>query len=273
LFQKKGGNVKTIPPYKPVPIDVAVSDSSPEKEGPLSKQQSVLSGTLPKKKGGKVSNSSPAPSASVKSSVIANNVSQPHELSSSSQSDTQASVSSAPLTVTPSSNKFTSSNFTETLLTTSESVLPSAGCKKRKLGARTPTPNPSPCPDQEAVPDQAASLSSEGDWKSCKKESAQDVYVSHTPSLTAAPTNMDTTSSNVATTASMPTSLPAPAVSPSPSHSPSGLVFSTTSSHPQHLHSLSITGNPASQINFAAAEEASSAHMVHNSGLEHGKRR
>lgn len=36
LVQKKGGNVKTIPPYKPVSHDSPSSDSSGEKEGDAS---------------------------------------------------------------------------------------------------------------------------------------------------------------------------------------------------------------------------------------------
>lgn len=35
-MQKKGGNVKTIPPYKPVSLDSQSSDSSGEKEGEAS---------------------------------------------------------------------------------------------------------------------------------------------------------------------------------------------------------------------------------------------
>ncbi|KAF4529679.1 hypothetical protein B566_EDAN010765 [Ephemera danica] len=281
---KKGGNVKTIPPYKPIPAVENASDSSPEKESTLNK--SLLSGPVPKKKGGKSSNISPAPSTNIKNvlssgGVLVNNPAQSHESPSLSHNDLQTSSNSTPSTssATPSSSssKFTSSNFTETMLTPSESVFSSTSCKKRKSGARTPTPNPSPCPDQEMV-DRVSSQDHEAEWKSCKTENPETV-VSKSPTLSTATPNIQTATSGVVVTpVSLLSSLPPPPASPSLSPTPSGLVFSTTSSHPQHQQhstSQSMATSASSLLHFAAEEQASTANLgaaALNSASEHGKR-
>ncbi|XP_069699367.1 protein AF-10 isoform X2 [Periplaneta americana] len=81
---KKGGNVKTIPPYKPIPADNGSSDSSPEKES----DSMVKAGVSGKRKG------------------TATAITGPSVASNASGGNT----------------KFTTSNFVETVVTQSESV-------------------------------------------------------------------------------------------------------------------------------------------------------
>ncbi|XP_014298758.1 protein AF-10 isoform X2 [Microplitis demolitor] len=111
---KKGGNVKTIPPYKPIPADNGSSDSSPEKEVDVPLKTS----TAVKRK-----------SASVKSSTL--NLKNKLNASPSLDvngviNDKNGSGRNTPkdtiLSSTPGSSKFTTSNFVETVVTQSESV-------------------------------------------------------------------------------------------------------------------------------------------------------
>lgn len=111
FFQKKGGNVKTIPPYKPIPADNGSSDSSPEKE---SEALIRLSSNSVKRK-----------SSNSKSSAFT----QKSKDSSSPSIDINGVIddkSSIEANIlkdnTTNSSKFTTSNFVETIVTQSESV-------------------------------------------------------------------------------------------------------------------------------------------------------
>ncbi|XP_044579916.1 protein AF-10-like isoform X2 [Cotesia glomerata] len=112
---KKGGNVKTIPPYKPIPADNGSSDSSPEKEIDLPSKTS----TTVKRK-----------SSNLKSSTTLN---LKNKLNTSPSLDVDGVIDEkngsdrnipkdATSSSTPGSSKFTTSNFVETVVTQSESV-------------------------------------------------------------------------------------------------------------------------------------------------------
>lgn len=114
LFQKKGGNVKTIPPYKPIPNDNHSSDSSPEKdaEGATVNNKPVPQSSSSSSSGKRKSNSSnnKSSSSSSKSSTSANksNISS----SSSHQKTVHSSSSSNKVTsaVDKSSKNYSSSS-------------------------------------------------------------------------------------------------------------------------------------------------------------------
>ncbi|XP_011153105.1 protein AF-10 isoform X2 [Harpegnathos saltator] len=105
---KKGGNVKTIPPYKPIPADNGSSDSSPEKEAE----------TPIKTSGGKRKSSS---SKSTTNSKSKSNASPSLEINGVAD-DKSGSGRNTPKDNSTSSSKFTTSNFVETIVTQSESV-------------------------------------------------------------------------------------------------------------------------------------------------------
>lgn len=107
-LQKKGGNVKTIPPYKPIPADNGSSDSSPEKEAE----------TPIKSSGGKRKSSS---SKSTTNSKSKSNASPSLEINGVAD-DKSGSGRNTPKDNSTSSSKFTTSNFVETIVTQSESV-------------------------------------------------------------------------------------------------------------------------------------------------------
>lgn len=151
IFQKKSNNVKTIPPYKPIPADSGSSDSSAEKE---SEAPTKPAGTSGKRRS---SNSK----ASASTSKSKSNPSPNFEVNG--VLDERSTGSNTPKDNVPA--KFTTSNFVETIVTQSESVFgtdvkpatitkaPSGpkstssaasnksnhSGKKRKAGARTPT--------------------------------------------------------------------------------------------------------------------------------------
>ncbi|XP_011869731.1 PREDICTED: protein AF-10 isoform X2 [Vollenhovia emeryi] len=106
---KKGGNVKTIPPYKPIPADNGSSDSSPEKE----------SETPIKSSGGKRKSSSSKSGANSKSK---SNASPSLEINGVADDKSGGSGRNTPKDNSTSSSKFTTSNFVETIVTQSESV-------------------------------------------------------------------------------------------------------------------------------------------------------
>lgn len=107
FFQKKGGNVKTIPPYKPIPADNGSSDSSPEKEA-----------EIPMKSSGskRKSSSSKSTTSNSKNKTTA---SPNLELNGSVE---DRSDGSTPKDGSGNAPKFTTSNFVETIVTQSESV-------------------------------------------------------------------------------------------------------------------------------------------------------
>ncbi|XP_011687114.1 PREDICTED: protein AF-10-like isoform X2 [Wasmannia auropunctata] len=108
---KKGGNVKTIPPYKPIPADNGSSDSSPEKEAE----------TPIKSTSGKRKSSSSKSSANAKGK---SNASPSLEINGVADDKSGGSGRNTPKdnSSTSSSSKFTTSNFVETVVTQSESV-------------------------------------------------------------------------------------------------------------------------------------------------------
>ncbi|XP_071638753.1 uncharacterized protein Alh isoform X2 [Temnothorax longispinosus] len=106
---KKGGNVKTIPPYKPIPADNGSSDSSPEKEAE----------TPIKSSSGKRKSSSSKSSANSKSK---SNASPSLEINGVADDKSGGSGRNTPKDTSTSSSKFTTSNFVETIVTQSESV-------------------------------------------------------------------------------------------------------------------------------------------------------
>lgn len=108
-LQKKGGNVKTIPPYKPIPADNGSSDSSPEKEAE----------TPIKSSSGKRKSSS---SKSTTNSKSKSNASPSLEINGIVTDDKSSSGRNTPKDNSTSSSKFTTSNFVETIVTQSESV-------------------------------------------------------------------------------------------------------------------------------------------------------
>ncbi|KAH0953377.1 hypothetical protein HN011_004746 [Eciton burchellii] len=106
---KKGGNVKTIPPYKPIPADNGSSDSSPEKEAE----------TPIKSSSGKRKSSSSKSTANSKSK---SNASPSLEINGVADDKSGSSGRNTPKDNSTSSSKFTTSNFVETIVTQSESV-------------------------------------------------------------------------------------------------------------------------------------------------------
>jgi len=108
-LQKKGGNVKTIPPYKPIPADNGSSDSSPEKEAE----------TPIKSSSGKRKSSSSKSSANSKNK---SNASPSLEINGIADDKSGSSGRNTPKDNSTSSSKFTTSNFVETIVTQSESV-------------------------------------------------------------------------------------------------------------------------------------------------------
>ncbi|XP_029157456.1 protein AF-10 isoform X2 [Nylanderia fulva] len=106
---KKGGNVKTIPPYKPIPADNGSSDSSPEKEAE----------TPIKSSSGKRKSLSSKSTANSKSK---SNASPSLEINGIADDKSGGSGRNTPKDNSTSSSKFTTSNFVETIVTQSESV-------------------------------------------------------------------------------------------------------------------------------------------------------
>ncbi|KAF3422168.1 hypothetical protein E2986_11690 [Frieseomelitta varia] len=106
---KKGGNVKTIPPYKPIPADNGSSDSSPEKEA----ETPIKSSSSGKRKS--------SSSKSATNSKNKSNTSPSLEINGVAD-DKSSSGRNTPKDNTTNSSKFTTSNFVETIVTQSESV-------------------------------------------------------------------------------------------------------------------------------------------------------
>ncbi|XP_015430459.1 PREDICTED: protein AF-10-like isoform X2 [Dufourea novaeangliae] len=106
---KKGGNVKTIPPYKPIPADNGSSDSSPEKEA----ETPIKSSSSGKRKS--------SSSKSTTNSKNKSNTSPSLEINGVAD-DKTGSGRNTPKDNTTNSSKFTTSNFVETIVTQSESV-------------------------------------------------------------------------------------------------------------------------------------------------------
>ncbi|XP_043483958.1 protein AF-10 [Leptopilina heterotoma] len=106
---KKGGNVKTIPPYKPIPADNGSSDSSPEKE---SEAPIKSSSSNAKRKNSNLKSGASIKNKNISPSVELNGVADEKTSSGRNTPKENAAISS----------KFTTSNFVETIVTQSESV-------------------------------------------------------------------------------------------------------------------------------------------------------
>lgn len=109
FLQKKGGNVKTIPPYKPIPADNGSSDSSPEKEA-----ETPIKSSSSKRKS--------SSSKSTANSKSKSNTSPSLEINGIADDKSGSSGRNTPKDNSTSSSKFTTSNFVETIVTQSESV-------------------------------------------------------------------------------------------------------------------------------------------------------
>lgn len=109
-LQKKGGNVKTIPPYKPIPADNGSSDSSPEKEA----ETPIKSSSGKRKSSSSKSSSNSKSKSNASPSLEINGVADDNKSGSSGRN--------TPKDNSTSSSKFTTSNFVETIVTQSESV-------------------------------------------------------------------------------------------------------------------------------------------------------
>nr|XP_050850858.1 protein AF-10 [Vespula vulgaris] len=107
---KKGGNVKTIPPYKPIPADNGSSDSSPEKEA----ETPIKSSSSSKRKG--------SSSKSTTNSKNKSNTSPNVEVNGVADDTKSSSGRNTPKDGSANTGKFTTSNFVETIVTQSESV-------------------------------------------------------------------------------------------------------------------------------------------------------
>ncbi|XP_015116992.1 protein AF-10 isoform X2 [Diachasma alloeum] len=173
---KKGGNVKTIPPYKPIPADNGSSDSSPEKEAeaPLK----TTSSTTKRKGSSSKSTTSSKTKSNSSPSLELNGMTDDKSETIVTQSESvfgveggQSGVKSTSVVHKGQSKSSSSSNKTS-----------SHTSKKRKTGARTPT-----------------ALGSENSNHSVSSEASGSVVVavgavSQTPSNTVQPTVTEATS-------------------------------------------------------------------------------
>ncbi|KAK7794622.1 hypothetical protein R5R35_008147 [Gryllus longicercus] len=126
---KKGGNVKTIPPYKPIPADNGSSDSSPEKESESVMKQGFggkrksggKSNLVGGKSVGKVGGHSPAAgdSSSVSPDVMGESSKGP---SPSFGKDLAGTGGSNVTNAVAGNSKFSTSNFIESVMTQGESA-------------------------------------------------------------------------------------------------------------------------------------------------------
>lgn len=154
LLQKKGGNVKTIPPYKPIANEAHNSDSNSEKEPetgssknhispPVNKKRSGVSGkttTTPSKASNKSNNSQPK-------TVHNNKYSDKTKVSNASASaggkveksgaETQ---SSADQKLEKKDQKSAETTVVEVPAEKEKETLKDKSGKKRKVNSRTPTP-------------------------------------------------------------------------------------------------------------------------------------
>ncbi|XP_011303288.1 protein AF-10 isoform X2 [Fopius arisanus] len=130
---KKGGNVKTIPPYKPIPADNGSSDSSPEKEAeaPLKTSSSTTKrkGSSSKSTTGSKTKSNSSPSLEL------NGMTEDKSETVVTQSESVFGVEGGQAGVKPSPGVHKSQSRSSSSSTKSSSHT----SKKRKTGARTPT--------------------------------------------------------------------------------------------------------------------------------------
>ncbi|KAK0176699.1 hypothetical protein PV328_000812 [Microctonus aethiopoides] len=150
---KKGGNVKTIPPYKPIPADNGSSDSSPEKEAEIP-LKTLSSATKRKGSSSKSSTSSSKSKSNASPSLENNGITDDKSETIVTQSESVfghdgtgpvpapgpvppvAAVKSATSTHVAHKNSGQSKSSSSS---SSSSKSSSHTSKKRKTGARTPT--------------------------------------------------------------------------------------------------------------------------------------
>ncbi|XP_017770719.1 PREDICTED: protein AF-10 isoform X2 [Nicrophorus vespilloides] len=203
---KKGGNVKTIPPYKPVSSENPQSDSSSEKE-----QDSKLgsnSTSLGKRKSSSSSNSktvsSKVSNANVKSSVsagyyqksVANQKGNSDKAASKNNSNiknSNNSINSAKSVISDDSVSATDNTANEVTkkleidIQTHIETSKDSKSKKRKANSRTPTPNIVNEASNSAIADNTAIKKEVGEDKAkkAKTESSSPHSASSLPSSTA----------------------------------------------------------------------------------------
>lgn len=124
-FQKKGNSIKTIPAFKPIPADNATPDSTPEKGSPPREKEKKSKDK--DRKSGKGSNISTG---------VPGNVGQFGSSASSAVSDGTSCGSGKGESNGSSSGKFTTANFTETVITHGSSVF-GGGEKSKKVKKMT----------------------------------------------------------------------------------------------------------------------------------------
>lgn len=209
--------MKTIPAYRPALVESSsASDAASEKDSPPKGHPAQ-----PKKKGGKATPKSEGDKT-------------PSQSPSSAPSTSPAASSAA----TPNSGaKFTASNFVEV------TPAPIAGGKKRKSNARNSPPLPIVPPKEEPAP-------IEEPEKKVKLEVSAPPPPPPPPVEAAPPPAKSPKVVSVVVAPPPPQETPPPAPMSSPEAGGSGLVFSTTSSHPQHVEPKESVVNAAAAKMF-----------------------
>lgn len=153
VFQKKGGNVKPIPPYKPISNEAHNSDSNSEKEPETGSSKSHISPPVNKKRSGVTGKTTPSKASNKSNSsqqktVHNNKNSDKTKVSNSSSSTNSKSDKSAEPQTTSADQKLdkkdqksVDSSAVETVADKDKEVVKdNKSSKKRKVNSRTPTP-------------------------------------------------------------------------------------------------------------------------------------
>lgn len=155
VFQKKGGNVKTIPPYKPIANEAHNSDSNSEKEPETGSSKNHISPPVNKKRSGVSGKTTPS-KASNKSNTSQQKTVHNHKnsdktkVTNSSSSTGSKSDKSAEPPTTSTDQKLdkkdqkgaVDSSSVEAVADKDKEVVKdnNKSSKKRKVNSRTPTP-------------------------------------------------------------------------------------------------------------------------------------
>lgn len=153
-FQKKGGNVKTIPPYKPIANEAHNSDSNSEKEPetgssknhispPVNKKRSTVSGKTTPSKASHKTNSSQQKTVHNNKNSEKTKVPNSSSGSGGSKSDKSAEVSPLDQKIDKKDQKSAGNSDIGPLEVTEKEKEVSKDTKsgkKRKVNSRTPTP-------------------------------------------------------------------------------------------------------------------------------------
>lgn len=151
MFQKKGGNVKTIPPYKPIANEAHNSDSNSEKEPESGSSKNHISPPVNKKRSGVSGKATPSKASnksnnSQQKTVHNNKNSEKSKVSNSSagavKSDKSADVPASDQKLDKKDQKSgdSSSAVAEVPDKEKEVIKDNKSGKKRKVNSRTPTP-------------------------------------------------------------------------------------------------------------------------------------